>query len=136
VGGASRCRSRYSMVKRFKKTSLIALMLAATFLFTLLPPTAAANAAAAESGNFVLDNRSPRVLRNLYIAPFYGSWTGPWSNDLFGADVLYPGQMTTVYVNPYYYGTCEYNLEFVSAGGLVTTMWDVDLCSTSVINYR
>jgi len=91
-------------------------------------------AAFADPRDFVLKNNSRSTVLSVYVSP---TNTNSWGSDVLGWSWLYSGYQIPITFNYWGWGsTCYFDIKFVTTDFEPSYMWDVDLCSTSTINFR
>lgn len=95
---------------------------AVTLSLTLMAPAAHAQT---DSISFTLTNNTERTLRSLYISL---PSTDSWEEDIFGADVLEPGDTFTISIDDGL-PECEYDVRADFTDGDVIDIRGVDFCA-------
>lgn len=115
-------------MKRTLRLRRLLLIAVSAFALALV----AVQSAFADPRDFELRNDSAVDLAYVYVSP---SAVDDWGDDIMGADILPAGQSMNVTFRKFDGSACAYDVKVIGTGGEEGYLYNVDLCSVSLVRF-
>ncbi|MBV8940264.1 MAG: hypothetical protein JO352_20290 [Chloroflexi bacterium] len=107
-------------------------VLASGVMVSALAIVTFAQTALADPRDFVLENDSSSIIRNVYVTPTSSCC---WGYDVLGDNFLFAGDWTRIRFTSSFVDTCYYDIKLVTINSQPSYLWNVDLCITPMVTY-